>query len=165
VSISSSSIKQEPVVIRRAKDKDGAEILECLALAFAAYRNDYTPEGFLDTVLTPDTFQRRLAEMSVFVANVSGRIAGTIGCQALPNGEGHLRGMAVLPECQGTGVSTRLLEAAEEELRRAGCKRVTLDTTEPLKRAVRFYEKHGYSATGKVGDFFGMKLFEYGKPL
>lgn len=130
-------------------------------MAFAPYGKDYTPDGFLDTVLTPETMHRRLAEMCVFVATASGQVVGTIGCQVLPSGEGHLRGMAVRPEWQGSGVSARLLEAAEEELRRAGCKRVTLDTTEPLTRAVWFYEKQGYQATGRVGDFFGMRLFVF----
>jgi len=42
---------------------------------------------------------------------------------------------------------------------------VTLDTTRPLERAIRFYERCGYRATGVVRDFFGMPLFEYAKDL
>jgi N-acetylglutamate synthase-like GNAT family acetyltransferase len=152
--------------IRRATNEDCPGILECLALAFAPYRESYTPEGFLDTVLTPETVPHRLAEMSVFVAiSTSGEIVGTIGCQVLEDGEGHLRGMAVRTEWQGSGVSARLLETAEDELRGAGCKKVTLDTTEPLHRAVRFYEKNGFRSTGVVRTFFRMPLFEYSKPL
>lgn len=79
--------------------------------------------------------------------------------------EGHLRGVAVSPEWQGSGVATALLRAAENELRTNGCTFVTLDTTAPLKRATRFYEKHGFSASGRVSDFFGMPLYEYAKPL
>ena len=30
---------------------------------------------------------------------------------------------------------------------------------------MRFYEKHGFWATGKVDDFFGMPLFEYRKQI
>lgn len=30
---------------------------------------------------------------------------------------------------------------------------------------VRFYEKHGFAASGRVADFFGMPLFEYTKFL
>jgi GNAT superfamily N-acetyltransferase len=104
--------------------------------------------------------------MSIFVAvNDAGEIIGTIGCNVMGKGEGHLRGMAVLPTWQGAGVADELLQCAESELRRRGCERVTLDTTAPLKRAARFYEKHGYGATGKVADFFGMPLYEYAKPL
>ena len=43
--------------------------------------------------------------------------------------------------------------------------RVSLDTTEPLRRAVRFYERHGFRPSGRVSDFFGMPLFEYVKEL
>jgi hypothetical protein len=42
---------------------------------------------------------------------------------------------------------------------------VTLDTTWPLQRAIRFYERQGYAATGRETDFFGMPLYEYAKPL
>lgn len=104
--------------------------------------------------------------MAVFVAkDASGRVVGTIACQSVGGGEGHLRGMAVLPEQRGTGVAQYLLEAAEQELWRAGCKLATLDTTAPLKRAIRFYEKNGYRATGRVQEFFGMPLYEYSKGL
>jgi GNAT superfamily N-acetyltransferase len=80
-------------------------------------------------------------------------------------GEGHLRGMAVLPGWQGTGVADRLLAEIEAHLKRQGCTRITLDTTEPLERAMRFYERHGYSRSGRISDFFGMRLLEYHKYL
>lgn len=102
--------------------------------------------------------------MYLFLAVAEGQLVGTIGCQA--NGEeGHLRGMTVLPEWQGTGIAASLLEAAETELRGAGCKFVTLDTTKPLQRAIRFYQRHGFVSSGRVSDFFGMELFEYTKVL
>jgi len=152
--------------ISRAAPKHSAGILECLGLAFAPYRNSYTPEAFLDTVLTPETLRDRLTEMSVFVAtDTSGHIVGTIACKVLDRDEGHLRGMAVRPEWQGSGLGRSLLKTAEEELRRAGCKAVILDTTAPLKRAVRFYEQNGYRPSGKIGCFFGMPLFEYRKSI
>lgn len=102
--------------------------------------------------------------MCVFVAVSAETIVGTIGCKANLE-EGHLRGMAVLPEWQGTKVASSLLQAAEAELRRAGCKFVTLDTTRPLERAIRFYQRHGFVASGRVSDFFGMELFQYAKWL
>ena len=104
--------------------------------------------------------------MSVFVAiGVSVKVIGTIACQVLDSGEGYLRGMAVRPESQGLGVSQQLLERAEAELAKAGCLTIILNTTEPLKRAVRFYEKNGFRPTGTVRDFFGMPVFQYSKSL
>jgi GNAT superfamily N-acetyltransferase len=150
--------------IRKASADDGTTILACLAATFEAYRQQYTPDAFADTVLDPTTVQERIREMCIFVAIYAITIVGTIGCKASGE-EGHLRGMAVLPEWQGSGVASSLLEAAETELRRAGCQFVTLDTTIPLERAIRFYQRHGFVASGRVSDFFGMQLFEYTKRL
>jgi ribosomal protein S18 acetylase RimI-like enzyme len=152
--------------IRRASAADAQGILDCLRLAFEPHRERYTPAGYADTVLGPATIHQRLAAMTVLVATSDAReIVGTIGCHASAAGEGHIRGMAVLPSCQGTGVAQRLLDAALAELRARGCARVTLDTTEPLRRAIRFYQRNGFRPSGVVGDFFGMPLFEYVRTL
>ena len=73
--------------------------------------------------------------------------------------------MAVLPKWHRGGIAERLLQSAEAELAAKGCARVTLDTTEPLRRAMGFYEKHGYVTSGRTTDFFGMVLHEYVKEL
>jgi hypothetical protein len=46
-----------------------------------------------------------------------------------------------------------------------GCSRVTLDTTEPLARAIAFHRRCGHAPTGVVRDFYGMPLMEYAKHL
>ena len=164
-------VAQRPTIrqletIRRATARDAEGILRCLRLAFEPYRRSYTEAAFADTVLTPETIADRLRIAKVFVAVSKGQeVVGTIGCQVVSAEEGHLRGMAVVPEWQGSGIAERLLLCAERELRDAGCSRIRLDTTEPLKRAMWFYEKQGFRASGKVTDFFGMPLYEYVKEL
>ena len=168
-----------------AQDVEG--VLACLKAAFAPYRDRYTPEAFADTILDSKKIWERVDEMFLFVAiewpprgNLE-RVIGTISVfdagaklpdeEDRPAGydaktfEGHLRGMAVLPEFQGKPVADALLMRAEQALHNNGCKRVTLDTTEPLQRAIRFYERHGYRPSGQVRDFFGMKLIEYEKQI
>ena len=141
-------------------------ILDCLRCAFEPYRERYSAEGFRDTVLTPSTIHDRLASMAVLVATTpDGATVGTVAWQVAGPAEGHLRGMAVLPAHVGAGVGDQLLTAAERALRERGCIRISLDTTEPLQRAIRFYEKHGYRPSGRVSDFFGMPLVEYVKEL
>ena len=93
------------------------------------------------------------------------QVVGTFSCSQAGEHEGHLRGMAVRPEWQGVGVAAQLLQQVESELRDRKCSRVSLDTTEPLRRAMRFYERNGYHRSGKVTDFFGMALIEYIKAL
>jgi ribosomal protein S18 acetylase RimI-like enzyme len=152
--------------IRRAGPADADGVLDCLQLAFEPYRDRYTAAAFEDTVLSAEAIARRFTEMCVLVAtSEDGQIAGTIGYQIVDGLEGHVRGMAVLPAHLGSGVAKRLLEAVETDLRQAGCSRVSLDTTEPLQRAARFYERNGFRFSGIVRDFFGMRLLELTKRL
>ncbi len=152
--------------IRHAATTDIEAVRRCLVAAFEPYRARYTPGAFEDTVPTVEELAGRFREMTVLVAeDESGEIVGTIAHQLTRSGEAHLRGMAVDPRRQGSGIAERLLGAAERELNAQGCQRVTLDTTEPLQRAIRFYRRCGYEATGRETDFFGMALFEYAKSL
>ena len=151
-------------VIRPASVEDAAPTLQCLRAAFEPYRSQYSLQAWLATVMTRDTLLHRLTSMTVLVAvSAHGNVVGTIsGAVVLPS-EGHLRGMAVPPQWHGRGIAQRLLEAMENHLLAKGCTRISLDTTEPLQRAMRFYERNGYRRTGKITDFFGMPLIEYAK--
>lgn len=150
--------------IRQAREEDCKAILHCLAAAFAPYRDQYTPAAYIDTVLDPSSLRSRMQSMHILVAVADGVIVGTVGASAHGE-EGHLRGMAVLPQVRGAGVADRLLKTIEEWLLEQGCRRVSLDTTKPLEAAMKFYEKHGYARSGRVSEFFGMDLIEYVKPL
>jgi ribosomal protein S18 acetylase RimI-like enzyme len=152
------------IEIRPADHADAPAISECLAEAFAPHRTEYTSAAFADTVLSDETLHVRLQQMHVLVATVDRRIVGTVS-GVCNSGEGHLRGLAVLPAWCSLGVATKLLAAIETWLASRGCQRITLDTTLPLKAAMKFYEKNGYRRSGNIADFFGMPLLEYMKQL
>jgi N-acetylglutamate synthase-like GNAT family acetyltransferase len=161
-----AKLRSPAFFLRKARADDAEGILECLALAFAPFREAYTPGAFSDTVLSSETIPRRMVEMSMLVAvGVEGEIAGCIAYKLNQEKEGRLRGMAVRPEFLGSGAAQSLLEWAEKELRKLGCERVTLNTTAPLTRAMRFYERNGFRRSGTTSDFFAMPLFEYLKIL
>jgi ribosomal protein S18 acetylase RimI-like enzyme len=65
--------------------------------------------------------------------------------------EGH-RGwvnyLAVHPDHQGTGVGRRMMEEAENLLRRAGCPKINLQVRSTNSEVIEFYKKIGY----KVDD-------------
>ena len=152
------------LTIRPANANDARAILDCLAAAFEPYRALYTEGAYRDTVLTPETVIERMQTMRIFVAETDRReVVGTIACAMVDATEGHLRGMAVLPSWQGHGIAERLLQAAENALAQQGCRRITLDTTDPLARAMRFYENRGYRRSGRTTNFFGMPLHEFVK--
>ena len=152
------------ILIRPAEAGDEDGILRCLAEAFGPYRTEYTSQAFADTVLEGPTLAARMQSMYVIVASSAGEIVGTVA-GSLADGEGHLRGMAVLPKLRGTGLAGALLKTIEFWLKDHGCRRVTLDTTLPLGAAMKFYENNGYRKSGHVTDFFGMPLVEYVKEL
>jgi ribosomal protein S18 acetylase RimI-like enzyme len=156
----------EPARLRRATEQDLDAVRVCLSLAFAPYEEAYTAAAFRDTVPTIDGLVERLRTMTILVVEAEdGTVVGTIAYEVGHSDDGHLRGMAVLPQTLGAGVASQLLQAAEHALATQGCRRVTLDTTRPLQRAIRFYERHGYRQTGRVSDFYGMELVEYAKEL
>ena len=153
------------VAIRKAQPQDAAAVAECLESAFASFREQYTAGAYADTVLNTQGVLARMAHMSIYAAiGPDSKIVGTVAA-AVVDGTGHIRGMAVLPEWQGHSIAGQLLRVAEDHIRAAGCHRITLDTTSPLQRAIRFYDRAGYVPSGKITDFFGMPLYEYVKQL
>jgi GNAT superfamily N-acetyltransferase len=57
---------------------------------------------------------------------------------------------------QSSGIADRWLTHAESHFRERNRKRISLDTTATLTRAIRFYKRHGFVSSGKVQDFFGI---------
>jgi ribosomal protein S18 acetylase RimI-like enzyme len=158
--------EEPPISIRESTRDDVPAITRCLGEAFEAYREAYTPGAFADTVLNAHALERRMEKMCVLVAaTISGQIVGTIAYEIVNADEGHIRGMAVLPSTQSSGVARQLLNTVEAKLRAERCLRITLDTTAPLIRAIHFYERNGFRRSGRVTDFFGMDLVEFVKPL
>ena len=153
------------ITIRKALAAEAGGIRRCLSSAFEPFRYQYSRGAFEDTVPTVETIRERMGHMTVYIAVAGTReIVGTVACE-VEGDEGHLRGMAVQPPWQGHGIADRLLRTVESDLAAAGCVRMTLDTTEPLQRAISFYRRNGFVASGKVTDFYGMPLYEYVKAL
>ena len=139
--------------IRPATYADSESILSCLSAAFAPFRDRYTFDAFADTVLDGAALRSRMQSMRVLIAIANNQVVGTVSGEARRGGEGHLRGMAVLPQCKRLGIASQLLKAIEAWLGSQGCEYVTLDTTLPLEAAMHFYEKHGYTSFGVLDDF------------
>ena len=152
--------------IPAATEADLPGVIRCLHEAFEPYRANYTPAAFDDLLTSDQAARQRLQSMNILVAeDPSGGIVGTIAGAPASATEGHLRGMAVRRDWQGTGVAGALLNAALDRLQSMGCRRITLDTTLPLARATRFYEKNGFRKSGRIADYFGMPLVEYFREL
>ena len=61
-----------------------------------------------------------------------------------------LEDMVVRPEQRGNGAGSTLLQAAIARAREAGCSRITLLADHANEAALRFYRRHGFTASGML---------------
>ena len=120
--------------IRRAKRRDSSAIAGVIRRARAGMA--YLPRNIHSTVqITAWIRDGVLAEDHVWVAEIEGRIVAFAA-----RGGGFLNHLYVHPDHQGRGIGAALLDRAKAEAA-AG---LSLWTFEPNKRAIRFYERHGF---------------------
>lgn len=80
----------------------------------------------------------------IFFATAGERCVGCCALVRLKDKEFEIAKMAVEPSYQGAGIGRRLLQAAIEEARNAGARRLYLETNHVLTPAIRLYESVGF---------------------
>ncbi|PIB95913.1 GNAT family N-acetyltransferase [Caulobacter sp. X] len=81
-----------------------------------------------------------------WLAELDGRVVGTIALKDIGGGAVALRKMFVRPEGRGpAGAASALLAAALEHARAHGVRQIWLGTTDRFLAAHRFYEKNGFA--------------------
>ena len=95
------------------------------------------------------------------MASLEGVLAGTGRFVLVEPGVAQIGRMAVVDEARGKGVGLALLRFLEEEARRRGAKRLTLNAQVSARE---FYEKAGYQAGGAIFDDAGMPHVPMDRP-
>ena len=142
--LQAKEVSRPEVNIRRAIREDAGDISRLLLEAFGAIRERYSPEGFADVTPDEEKVAGRFAEGALWVAEVEGRVVGTVSLSTQPEGL-YVRSMAVLPEFEGRGIGHRLLDALQEYAAGTGVERIFLYTLPFQFGARELYEKHGYT--------------------
>jgi|SRR6185312_7493765 len=151
----------EEFTIRRTDEADWREVR---GLRLQMIRD--TPDACAETLadaLAHDESEWRLrgrrgtAEHGIQLAAISGtgQWAGTMGGFVPDSAAGPLLvGVFVVPEWRGSrvGLADALLGSVEEWARAEGG-RLTLHVHEDNAHAIRFYERHGYTATGHSVEY------------
>lgn len=124
-----------------------------------------------------------VAERSLYVARICGRIAGTVTLNHAPEYCGpvkwhveaannemlYVHTLAVHPDFLRFGVGSRLLYFAEQKANAENFKTIRLDVYEENLPAVKLYEKHGYKYVDTVDlglSCHGLNWFYlYEKPI
>lgn len=160
-----SKTPPRPVVrIRRARQCDAVAIKSLLRESFREYEQAYTREAFEITTPGEREIGDRIKHWTVWVAVHANVIVGTVSAHR----EGkalHIRSMAVLPAMRGQGIGKALLAYVEDFACTNGYKRLILNTTPFLTRAIRLYEAFGFEFTGSEQNWFGTRLSAMTKPL
>jgi GNAT superfamily N-acetyltransferase len=101
------------------------------------------------------------AREAVWIAEVDGRRAGSVGCMAATkndteNDTARLRVLLVEPSARGMGVGGRLVAECLRFAERVGYRRITLWTTSELSAARRIYQRAGFTLDAEAPfDGFG----------
>jgi predicted N-acetyltransferase YhbS len=109
----------------------------------------FSIETFLEGTRTDEA---RLADMmhkgAILVAeNDSGQLMGCVYTEVRGT-RGYLGQLAVNPSRQGSGFARRVVEAAEDHLRRQGCEAVDITVLSLRPELPRIYRRYGYIETG-----------------
>ena len=148
--------------IRVAAPEDAESIAEVLAESFAEYESLYTPPAYTATVPTVDEIRGRFGKEMIWVA-LRGEIIGTVS--AVPKKDAlYIRSMAILPKARGQRIGEKLLNEIEKHAGTMNYRKLFLNTTPFLKRAIRLYEKFGFVFCG-ADDLYGTPLLTMEKSL
>lgn len=121
------------VGVRRALLRDLPQVLEIERLAFGKQWDYYQFKASLEDVF--------LVAVDAATARVVGFL---IACCCEVAQRGIILRIAVLPEYQGRGIATQLIESAFKELKKKGLKEVELDVDILKAGAQHLYEKLGF---------------------
>src|SRR5947209_19233046 len=99
-------------------------------------------------------------DVPVFVV-ARARTGGAVGCgglRFLEPGVAEIKRMYVDPPSRGTGVAPAILRDLEARARRAGVRRLVLETGTLQPDAIRFYRREGYEPIANFGPYRGAVL-------
>jgi ribosomal protein S18 acetylase RimI-like enzyme len=136
--------------IRAARAADEAELAGIDAVSWSP---DVTPAG--ERPADAPFFTDRTSPEDVLVALVDAQVAGYVSLRQtipLPSHQHVLEvsGLAVDPRFRGQGIGRRLVEAAKQEARRRGARKLSLRVLGPNTVAQRLYESCGLRVEGRL---------------
>lgn len=152
--------------LRLATTDDSAAIADVLREAFTPFREHYTDEAFAVVTASADVISSRFAEGPIWVAELNGKVIGTVSLTTEPEGL-YIRSMAVRRGAQGLGIGHKLLDALNDHVFGGQIERIFLYTTYFVPGAKELYEKHGFKWVRDTSaeEWYGTPGLEMDKKL
>ncbi|MCL2059094.1 MAG: GNAT family N-acetyltransferase [Oscillospiraceae bacterium] len=159
------------LTIRQAMPKDAAIFTDCLILCWQSAYKGIVPDDYLNNMVLDR--EKRIERYKHVFSNPGDcvyycvthedRMVGFLVINKNRNSDtpdiGEIWAIYLIEDFCGKGHGIELLDFEINELKRSGCKQIYLWVFEDIKRARRFYEKHGFRFDGKIREM------TYGKPL
>lgn len=127
---------------------EAADIDQLLSLEEAAFPGDRLDRrNFRHAIRSPSIL--------TLVAGERGTVAGYVFVETRRGSRsGRISSIAVAPGWAGRGLGRRLLAAAEDAARAAGCQRLRLEVRADNRRAARLYEAARYERRETLADYY-----------
>jgi putative acetyltransferase len=132
-----------PVRLRRARDSDGPAVAALVRRALRAFRLRFDPGGIDRPLHTPGSSFRGPGAR-FWVLESGHRVIGTVAIARRDSRTCELMKMYLEARFRGLGLGRRLLRVALAFARRAGYRRVVLETHTRLKAAAALYGRAGF---------------------
>jgi ribosomal protein S18 acetylase RimI-like enzyme len=139
----SASELETTLLVRVATDADRARLIPLINSAFSI-------ETFLEGTRTDEQGLAAMMQEGDLLAaeDGNGRLVGCVYTEV--RGErGYMGMLAVDPQFQGKGLGTQIMVAAEDHLRRNGCKAVDILVLNLRTELPPIYRRHGFVETGR----------------
>lgn len=127
------------------------EDIEAARALFRAYVDSLAIDlGFQDVETELATLPGKYAPPGgaiLLASDADGRAVGCVALRPLAEGSCEMKRLYALPKTRGTGLGRRLAEAILAEARRAGYRRILLDTLDSMAAARGLYAGLGFAET------------------
>jgi RimJ/RimL family protein N-acetyltransferase len=136
----------------RAEDRDISELVQ---LINEAYSYQDAAKGAPRT--NPEHFAKRMSETDLYVLKSNDKI---IGCFYIEPYETslHFGLLTIIPDLRGTGLGASMINAIIKYARAKSYKYLELDYMSLAPWLKRYYEKYGFTETGKVTEWGSVDL-------
>jgi [ribosomal protein S18]-alanine N-acetyltransferase len=139
------------IVVRKARPGEGKALGAIGFAAWAASEFAVNDNGRVDRRALLADFEKLGEEHpeTILVAETGGQLAGW---GARENRDHRISDLWIAPEFQGRGIGSALLSALEAEVAALGMD-AELETLANNKKAIRFYERHGFVVKWRAEKF------------
>ncbi len=110
--------------------------------------------NYLNTDLSFQHFDKELERFNtmyglpsgcIILAEYADKIVGTVGLRFLSDGVAEMKRMFVYPQYHGLGIGSALMLRFIDQAKALGYRSIKLDTIPELDKAIKLYEKHGFT--------------------